>query len=300
MVERCVRDAEAAGSNPVNPTTSLGSRKPFERFFVLYIWLTISIREMKALKNFKTGLCSVSFRRNTPEEIAKAAHDAGLEFIEWASDAHAPCDDAAKIENIIFLQNQYGITCSSYGTYYKIGQHTIDDIYPYIKTARMLGTNILRLWCGVKSSSLYSAEEKEALLDTCRQLAAVAKDEDVIFCMEYHNNTFTDSPDTAMELMQTVSSPNFRMYWQPEAFISADENDIRAEMLAPYSVNIHVFNHIKSKAVPLSECLDSWKQYLSHFDGEKVLLLEFLPNNSMDSLKAEAESLRTIVMQSNR
>ena len=39
---------------------------------------------------FKPGLCSVSFRENSPEEILQAMADAGLWYIEWGSDVHAP------------------------------------------------------------------------------------------------------------------------------------------------------------------------------------------------------------------
>ena len=102
----------------------------------------------------KLGICSVSFRKYSPEEIAKAVSDAGLECIEWGSDIHAPCMDAEAIENIVSIQKKYGISCSSYGTYFHLGSDDFDELPHYIRAANMLGTNVLRLWCGAKRTTM--------------------------------------------------------------------------------------------------------------------------------------------------
>lgn len=106
--------------------------------------------------NYKSGLCSVSFRKNTPEEILQAMKTAGLEVIEWGSDVHCPPE---KAKEIVLLQNQYGIKCCSYGTYFKIGVTPIEELNKYLVAAKTLGTNVLRLWCGDKNSEDY-AENK--------------------------------------------------------------------------------------------------------------------------------------------
>ena len=64
------------------------------------------------------GLVSVSFRNLTPEEVIRAAVDAGLRVIEWGSDVHAPKDKKDRLEEIVQLQERYGIRCCSYGTYF--------------------------------------------------------------------------------------------------------------------------------------------------------------------------------------
>jgi len=247
------------------------------------------------MTNIKPGLCSVSFRDNSAEEIIKAVYDAGLLCIEWGSDVHAPCNDVENIRKIVSLQKQYDIFCSSYGTYYTVGKDSSGEIYPYIETARLLGTDILRLWCGTKASSLYGMEEKEELFSVCKSLASIAEKENVILCMEYHNDSFTDTPKSVEELMKAISSPNFRMYWQPDIFIDDETNYDIAQMVAPYSVNIHAFYRINSHPVSLSEGVDVWQRYLEHFKDVKAILLEFMPNNSMQSLKKEAQALKNIL-----
>ena len=68
------------------------------------------------MQAYKLGLVSVSFRQHTPEVILKATKNAGLSYIEWGSDVHAPADDLCRLEEIVRLQRRYGITCSAYGT----------------------------------------------------------------------------------------------------------------------------------------------------------------------------------------
>ena len=127
--------------------------------------------------NFNLGLCSVSFRENTPEEIVKAAKEAGLTCIEWGSDIHAPYSNEDALDNIVNLQNEYGISCSSYGTYFYIMRDSSNELIEYIKAAKKLGTNVLRLWCGEKGSAKYLDSEKEELYTECRKLAEIAKNE---------------------------------------------------------------------------------------------------------------------------
>ena len=38
--------------------------------------------------NYNLGLCSISFRKHTPEEILRAMKEVGLSVIEWGSDVH--------------------------------------------------------------------------------------------------------------------------------------------------------------------------------------------------------------------
>ena len=97
---------------------------------------------------FRLGLVSISFRDKTPLEIIKAAADAGLSCIEWGSDVHAPFSDTKKLTEIKKECEANGITCCSYGTYYRIGQNTDSEIMPYIEAAKILGTDVLRLWGG--------------------------------------------------------------------------------------------------------------------------------------------------------
>ena len=246
------------------------------------------------------GLVSISFRSSSPEEILDAVKNAGLSCVEWGSDVHAPRDDEQNLRKIAAMQKAAGISCCSYGTYFKLGQDKPETLLPYIRAAKILGTNILRLWCGTKGSALYTPEELEGLYQDCREAAKIAEENGVILCMECHNNTVTDRKESALALMKAVDSPAFRMYWQPNQLRSAEENLAYARLLAPYTYHVHVFNWDcpdgkTLQKCPLAEAVQLWKRYLEQLPGDRALLLEFMPDDRLESLPTEAKALGSIV-----
>lgn len=243
------------------------------------------------MEKYTLGLVSVSFRNKSPEEILSAMGIAGLHSIEWGSDVHCPPEKAQEIAG---LQKAYGIQCSSYGTYFQLGVTPIRELPGYIAAARTLGTDILRLWCGDKNSGEYTETEKAALFADCKAAAEMAEQNGVVLCMECHNNTYTNTKESALELMQTVNSKHFRMYWQPNQYRTYDENVASAKLLAPYTEHLHVFNWEGNARFPLCEAKGIWREYLSCFAGTRTLLLEFMPDDKIETLKTEAEALKEI------
>ncbi len=246
------------------------------------------------MARFKTGLCSVSFRRNSPEEILRAASEAGLSFIEWGSDVHAPYNDTVGLERIAGIQKVYGISTSSYGTYFRIGQTDMSELCGYIKAAKMLGTDQLRLWCGVKGSAEFDAHDRNKLFAECSEAAGIAEAEGVVLSMECHMGTFTDTAETIVELMNETDSRHFRMYWQPNQYRTREENIRHIKMTNEYVTAIHIFNWERDKRYPLAEATDIWTEYLSYIDGEHFVLLEFMPHDDISELASEAAALRVI------
>ncbi len=244
---------------------------------------------------FIPGLVSVSFRGHSPEEIAAAASAAGLRAIEWGSDIHVPCTDIAKLREAANICTRYGLIACSYGTYYTIGENSLEEIYPYIDAAKILGTKILRLWCGSKGSEAYTREEREQLFADCRILAEIAEKAGIVLGMEYHPNTFTDSALSAMELMKTVDSPAFRMYWQVNHYRSVAENLEELRQLAPYVTVVHVYNRERNSQFSLEKAINTWKSYKALLSGDHPMLLEFIPDNLLSNLPFEASALLQIV-----
>ena len=247
----------------------------------------------------KLGLVSVSFRDKHPDEIIDAAVNAGLEVIEWGSDIHAPCGNTERLLHIAERQKLAGIKECTYGTYFRIGVNSCNEIKAYIKAAKILGTRVLRVWCGNKPSCTYSEKEKQRIISDSRTIADIAEAEGVKLCLEFHPYTYTDELKSAYELISTVNSPAFKMYWQPNQFRTAEENIISARKLAYCVENVHVFNWNGGKRFPLERASEEWYKYASAFKGEHILMLEFMPDDNIASLSAEAESLRKIVRHIN-
>ncbi len=243
----------------------------------------------------KSGLVSISFRPYTPLEIMQACIDSGLKYIEWGSDVHAPADDLQKIQDIVNLQKQYGIECCSYGTYFRVGKDSVEDIRKYITAAKALGTNVLRIWCGTESSCDYSECQTQELIDDCKALAAIAAEENVTLCTEFHPGTFTDCHEKVLMLCDAVNSPNFKTYWQPNQHEDLAWNIKSSMSVAPIATNIHVYNWAGSSRYPLAEAAQEWQKYFNAFDGSHFALLEFMPDDKIETLKSEASALKTIL-----
>ena len=125
------------------------------------------------------GLVSISFRDHTPAKIALAAYKFGLKYVEWGSDIHAPCGDIKQLQFITGLHNTFDISCCSYGTYFRLGHSPISELLQYIEAAKILGTNILRLWAGRKKAADCTKKERDFLFSECRKAAAMAEEHNV-------------------------------------------------------------------------------------------------------------------------
>lgn len=247
----------------------------------------------------KIGVCSVSFRDKSPCQILKAVKFAGLDCVEWGSDVHARYDDIAALEEIALLQKQMGITCCSYGTYYRIGTDAPQAILHYIQAAFRLDTNILRVWCGDKRPQDYTNEELKRIVDDSRQIAKIAEENNAIICLECHNGTVTETAESALALMLAVNSPAFRMYWQPLYFNTPEISKKYAQMLDPYTEHLHVYNwDSELNRYPLAQAVEQWCEYRNCFSGNHTMLLEFMPDERIESLADEAEALAGIAQQS--
>lgn len=247
------------------------------------------------INQYNLGLVSISFRQHSPREILEATKAAGLSCIEWGSDVHAPCNEIERLKQIAELQKEYGMACSSYGTYFRLGETPIEELEKYIQAAKLLGTKILRLWCGRKKGKDMSACEREALFSVCRKAAKIAEASEVTLCLECHNKTFTEDPSDVVLLMQSVNSPYFRMYWQPFQWQSSEQNLENAKRIAPFAEHIHVFHWKEDKKLPLADAVAEWRRYLNEFSAPRTLLLEFMPNGTIEELAGEVNALKSII-----
>lgn len=244
---------------------------------------------------FYPGLVSISFRDHSPEEIIAEAVKCRLHAIEWGSDVHAPRQDESRLTEIATAQTEATISCCSYGSYFRLGFTPMEELTEYIRAAKRLGTRIIRIWAGRKKASDCSEEERRAFLALCTQAAQIAREQDVVLCLECHRRSYTETKEGALELMEHVNSPHFRMYWQPNPDISVEENISYLRSLREYITHVHVFHWVGDQRLPLREGLAVWKKYLSELTGDHHLLLEFMPDDRIESLTEEAEALRKLI-----
>lgn len=248
-----------------------------------------------------TGLVSVTFRRLSPDDIIARAAAAGLCCIEWGSDVHVPAGNSnsnknSNLENarrVGEATRAAGLSVSSYGTYYRLGQGQC--FREYLDTAQALGAPLLRLWAGTRGSAATDPDTRRRWVEEARRIAGEAADRGLTVAFEYHPGTLTDSAASALRLMEEVDHPAARLYWQPD--FSKPEEELLAglDTVLPFVEMVHVFTwRPDGTRLPLSCGQDFWMRALGRFPNleKKKLLLEFLPGDDPALLPREAETLR--------
>lgn len=249
---------------------------------------------------FESGLVSVSFRGLTPEEIIKQTARNGLSCIEWGGDVHLPPADIRRAYGIARQTNTAGLRVSSYGSYFRIGITPIGQFADVLATAVALGAKLLRVWAYDRYLGDECGEVWDGLVESARTIAQMPAKADVKVCLECHNRTLTEEYHSAIRFLQAVDHPALRMYWQPNEYRDFAYNLDAARALAPYTECIHVFHWDAQKHYPLRNGMSEWEAYLSVFQAqirEKTLplLLEFMPDNRVESLQDEAMTLRKLI-----
>lgn len=244
------------------------------------------------------GVCSVSFRGNTPEEIIRAAANAKLDGIEWGSDVHVPPNDLKKAKEIHDLTVAAGLRVLSYGTYFGVDSLSLDDFTNYLNTADVLQTDILRIWPPTLSQDTATEIQYQQYVRLMREAAEAAEKRNKTLCFECHPNMLTEKSVNAISFIKDIGKENVKMYWQPNQFYSHEENLAFAAALSPYIRHIHTFFWRGRHRFPLEKGIAEWKSYckaIASAQGEHVYLLEFMHDDRIESLNATAEALYEVL-----
>src|SRR5690606_25566636 len=94
----------------------------------------------------RPGLCSVTFRELTPEQIVVHAAEAELEVIEWGGDVHVPAGDPERAVQVAQATTDAGLAVCSYGSYFRAGAD--EALTPILDSAEALGAGRVRIWAG--------------------------------------------------------------------------------------------------------------------------------------------------------
>ena len=246
----------------------------------------------------QTGVASVTFRNLAPQEIIELAKRAELDGIEWGGDVHVPCGAYGAAETVAHMTQEAGLSVLSYGGYFRLGLQRAEELEMYLKTAKALGAPIMRIWCGIRSSFMYGKEEAALLLAQAKQAAALAETYGIVLGLECHDSTITDDYAFARSFLESVDSPFFKTYWQPNRFRDFSYNLEALKALASYVVTVHTQRWEGDVRLSLHGYMDEWRTYcgvLEQTGAAHRFILEFLPEESILCLKSEAEALHALL-----
>ena len=239
---------------------------------------------------FKTGIVSITFRNLDPKTIADLTVQAGLDAVEWGGDIHVPPTDIANASAVGEMTRAAGLVNISYGSYFKAGYSEQADFAAEVAAAKALGAPNIRIWAGKLGSD--AEENRAAVADSIRACAQACAAQNMTLSLERHRGTLTDTPDSALRLIDEVAHENLRLYWQPDQAQEVDYNVDSLRRLLPYVSNVHVFSWKGKDKFPLEAGEAAWKQYIDILasDGrEHGMLMEFVCDGT------EAQYLRDAV-----
>lgn len=244
----------------------------------------------------KIGVCSVTFRKLPAEEVLKTVRENSLGYVEWGGDVHVPAGEIATAESVRAMTADAKIGAVSFGSYARM-----DDFDAFRKasdTARALGADTIRVWTGRKQSADVPEEEYQKLADTVRRCADYAAQFGQTVAFEFHHDTYSDSAESTLRLIDAVGRQNVRTYWQPmywhggteEEQIACDEETIRK--LGGLIKNVHVYyRRARHDLRPLAEGAEIWKRYLALLPRDAVYYLEFVKDGTVEQFSDDARVL---------
>jgi len=243
---------------------------------------------------FVSGLVSISFRNLSSEELIKEIARCGLSAVEWGSDIHVPAGNLARALEVRQKTKACGIWIPEYGAYYHLGMGTTDEIENTVRSARALGTNVIRLWASNKNAASMSEEEYALTVADAKRITETYPD--MVFGLECHNRSLTEDYLSALQFLRDVDAPNLKMFWQPNQLRSHAYNIEALRALLPYIISVHVFAwESNTDRFPLTHHTARWKEYLDILRNAPVetlpLMIEFTYNDTIQSLKSEADTL---------
>ena len=127
----------------------------------------------------------------------------------------------------------------------------------------------------------------------------IAKDYGVVLNLEWHKNTLTDENESALCVLESISSPNLRTLWQPTQALSSGERRKGLEMILPYLSYLHVYYWDESGRRPFREGISDWRDYFSLLEKEKnyYALLEFVLSDSVEQFNEDAATLMELLQK---
>jgi 3-dehydroshikimate dehydratase len=253
------------------------------------------------------GLCSITFRDLSVDEIIRLAKEEGLKAIEWGGDVHVPHGDKNRARLVGEKTRAAGLSIDSYGSYYRAGPVKTGkdnpDFRDVLASAKALQASTIRIWASWCDREKAKADLVQDVLNDIRRCAALAGDEGISLSYEYHRNTFTATDSSSQLLAKEIDKDNVGFYWQPPHSKGEEENLLGINTLLDRISHVHVFHWLplpdgKNDRRLLEEGEERWMKYLAPFarrERDTYAFLEFCRHNERENFSRDARILNRII-----
>ena len=246
------------------------------------------------MNSFKLGLCSVTFRKKTAEEIVKLCKKAGIGYIEWGGDVHVKtADDAVKVKA---LCDEAGIIISSYGSYFNSADYDEKQWLGVCETAKKMGASSVRIWLGKKDSEKTDEADYQTLLTNTKKMCDIAAGYSLTVCPECHGNTFNNNTDAFLRFRKDLQRDNFKTYFQSRYFRMEYDLD-RIDRTFDFTENVHVsYRDLKREQLFRKKdrnYIDTLLKKLKEKNFDGIVMVEFVSFGSEAVFYEDIERLKS-------
>ncbi|HEY3298092.1 MAG TPA: TIM barrel protein [Armatimonadota bacterium] len=241
------------------------------------------------------GLTSVTFRQLSATHIVDLVQRTELTAIEWGGDIHVPHGDIKTAREVSRMTADAGLSVSSYGSYYTVGDESKVQFGDVLDAAAELGAPCIRVWAGDRGSDSADQAYWDKIVNESRRIGGMAHAAGICVSYEFHLKTLTDTNDSTLKLLKAVNHPAIKTYWQPPVGTDLDYNVSGLKAILPWLTNVHAYELLPDYTrLPLSEGDAEWHMYLEYIKEnrqDRFVLLEFVANDDPDAFMADAATL---------
>jgi sugar phosphate isomerase/epimerase len=246
---------------------------------------------------FKLGLCSVTFREKSADEIIEICRKFDLKGIEWGGDIHLkPDKHTGYAEELKTRCAEAGVESPSYGSYFDVLEQPPEEFEPVLATAQAIGCDTIRVWPGWVRPENISEYQLEWVAQTSRRIAEMAEARKIRVGFEFHDETPTEGADATLRLLERVNHHNLFSYYQPIRPDDTRWNLENLERIYGRLAYIHVQANDGENNFPLEQYKELWQGIISRlmarsYDG--WLFFEFNTDNSIEQLELDLALIRS-------
>ncbi|ANE48544.1 hypothetical protein SY83_22190 [Paenibacillus swuensis] len=204
--------------------------------------------------SLKLSLCSVGCKTEGLEEIIPKTAAVGFQGVEiWSGHADQYRKRYGELNSLAVMLNQYHVTptvIAGYSEFVRLegGQALAalrDHLSPLIEDAVDIGAPYIRLFTDWIPSASYDERQKRRLFEGLRMAGQMAEDAGKTLILETHNDQWTDSTETTLEIIHAAQSPCVRVNLDIYNLYHMGEDPLEAlEKLWPHTVNVHLKNGV--------------------------------------------------------
>lgn len=253
------------------------------------------------------GLCSITFRSLSVDDVIAVARRAGVQGIEWGADVHAPPGGGPTITALGQRTRDAGLAIVSYGSYLGMASGTSDaqddgEIDAVLDTAEALGAPMVRIWTELGVTPDSPTDQRQRVTGHTAALADRIAGRGLTAALEFHPGTLTETARSATALLDAIHHPALRTHWQPDPARSPAAALDELAQMTQHLAHLHVFSWGPTgigDRRPLADGASLWRPALALADrdaatlpGGRYALCEYVHDDDPEQFVADARILR--------